>query len=92
MLEIFFDATRDGCDLAIASPAHHDDVVGVIDLASYIDDFDSCCLLIERCLGDLQSQLAADYLVVARRGTRVRFQLCAFCLFGQLVSSFTVTV
>jgi hypothetical protein len=58
-LEVFFDASRDGGHLAIATPAHHDDIVGVVDLASYVDDLDSACLLVERCLGDFQRQLAA---------------------------------
>jgi hypothetical protein len=53
VLEVLFDTARDGRNLAVASPAHDDDVVGVVDLAAHIDDLDACCLLIERCLGDL---------------------------------------
>jgi hypothetical protein len=53
-LEILFDASCNRSDLSIASTAHHDDVVGVIDLASHVDDLDSGCFLVERCLGDFQ--------------------------------------
>ena len=53
-LEVLFDASCNRCDLSIASTAHHDHVVGVIDFASHIDDLDSGCFLVERCLGDFQ--------------------------------------
>ena len=53
-LEIFLDASRNRRDLSIAPTAHHDHVVGVVDFASHIDDLDSDCFLVERCLGDFQ--------------------------------------
>src|SRR5690606_12561608 len=37
LAEVILDAAHDGVHLAIAAAAHHDDVIGVVDLAAHVD-------------------------------------------------------